>query len=239
MFKFRASSLGEIMSDAQSIDPALLTPALAAISRKKTKTDDEKALLEPLKLRSLSAGAKSAVERMAKEFVYGYTETVSSKYLEKGMQVEADSLALYNSVFFTNYAKNTERKTNDWITGECDIFTGSKIIDLKSSWSLPTFPATAAQGKDTGYEWQIRAYLWLWDCEEGEVAYCMVNTPQELIGYEDEDLHYVDQIPEVMRVTRVLYTRDRSLEERIRIKVEAANAYLDALVQQIAAEHAG
>lgn len=237
-FKFRASSLAEIMGEPMLIDPQYLTDELATISRKTKKTDEEKALLAPLKLKSLSAGAKTAVENMAKELVYGYTRTFSSKYTEKGMAVEDDSIALYNSVHFTNYAKNTERKSNDWITGECDIFTGSKIIDIKSSWSLDTFPATATAGHNTIYEWQLRAYMWLWDVDAAEVAYCLVNTPDELIGYEPVEYHYVDNIPEVLRVTRVQYTRDQILEERIKVKVEAANRYLDQVIKQIAEEHA-
>lgn len=238
-FKFRASSLAEIMGDAQSIDPQFLTEELATISRKTKKSDEEKALLEPLKVRSLSAGAKTKVERMAKEFVYGYTRTFSSKETEKGLTVENDSIALYNSVFFTSHAKNTERRANEWITGECDIFTGSKIVDIKSSWSLDTFPATAAAAHDTTYEWQMRAYMWLWDVEEAEVAFCLVNTPDELIGYEPQEYHYVDHIPEVLRVTPVRYRRDRALEERIKVKVEEANRLLQTIVKRIADEHAG
>lgn len=207
-FKFRASSLATIMTEP------------------KTKGD------------ALSAGAKTELNLIAKELVYGFNRSFSSKYTEKGTMVEPDALALYNSVFFTSHTKNTERRTNDWITGECDIYTGEKVIDLKSSWSLPTFPATAAEGKDTTYEWQIRAYLWLWDCPEGEVAYCLVDTPPDLIGWESEDLHYVSEIPEVLRVTRVPYKRDKALEDRIKFKVDAANAYLNQLVKQIADEHA-
>lgn len=237
-FKFRASSLGDIMGDAQSIDPQYLTEELATISRKTKKTDEEKAMLEPLKVKSLSAGAKTTVEKMAKELIYGFTETVTSKYTEKGLMVEDDSITLYNSVFFTSHRKNTERKTNQWITGECDIATPRKIIDIKSSWSLLTFPATSSSGHDTGYEWQLRAYMWLWDVPEAEIAYCLVNTPDELIGYEPAELHYVDQIPEVLRVTRVQYQRDEALEDRIKVKVEAANRYLEFIANKIAAEHA-
>lgn len=206
-FKFRASAISRIMTESPKKDEAL------------------------------SVGAKTELEKIAKEFVYGYTDEVSSKYTDKGIQVEPDALELYNSVFFTDYKKNTERKTNDWVTGECDIFTGSKIIDLKSSWSLETFPAVSATGRDKGYEWQGRVYMWLWDVEEFEIAYCMVSTPQELIGYEREEIHYVDHINPVLRVTRVPYTRDKALEDRIKFKVEAANAYLEQLVKQIVTEH--
>jgi hypothetical protein len=113
MIRFRASSLAEIMTDPKE------------------------------KGEILSKGAKTYLEAMAKEYVYGFNQVITGKYMDKGQIVEEESIALYNSVFFTNYKKNTERRNNDWITGECDIFTGSKIIDIKSSWSLATFPATA------------------------------------------------------------------------------------------------
>lgn len=187
---------------------------------------------------TLSAGAKTACEKIAKQLVYGYDEIVTSKYMEKGIQVEDQSIALLNSVFFTDYVKNTERKTNDWVTGECDIFAPGKIIDVKSSWSLQTFPVTAASAADKGYEWQGRAYMMLWDVDLFEVAYCLVNTPDELIGYEDPSIHVVDHINQELRVTLVKYTRDKALEEKIKSHCEAANQYIAAMVKQIAVEHA-
>lgn len=207
MHKFRASCLGLIMTDPKSKDE------------------------------TLSVGAKTYIESLAKQLVYGYDDEVSSKLLEKGIAVEDQAIELYNSVFFSNHVKNTERKTNDWITGECDIAAPTKIIDIKSPWSLATFPATIAAGKDKGYEWQGRAYMWLWDKPEFEIAYCLVNTPEELIGYEREEIHIVDHITPELRVTRVPYTRDTALEEKIKAKCEAANDYLDLIVRQIAAEH--
>jgi hypothetical protein len=239
-FKFRASSIGKIMSDAQSIDPALLDEELSAIYRKKKKkTDEDKARLEPLKEKSLSAGAKTYCEQIAKEFVYGYQDDVTSKYMEKGLLVEDQSIALYNEVFFTSHSKNTERRENEWVTGECDIDTGRKIIDIKSSWSLATFPATAASAYDVDYEWQVRTYMWLWDRPEAEVAHCLVNTPDELIGYESADLHFVDHIEPTMRVTCVRHTRDMALEAKMRRKVEAASAYVNKMIEQIIADHQG
>jgi hypothetical protein len=208
MINFRASSLGDIMTDP------------------KEKTE------------ILSKGAKSYLEKIAKEFVYGYSEVITGKYMEKGLIVEPESIELYNSVFFTSYTKNTERRTNGWITGECDIIVpGRKVIDIKSSWSLATFPATAAAGMDKGYEWQGRAYMMLWDVDYFDIAYCMVNTPDELIKYEQEELHFVDHIDPALRVTIVSYERDRGLEEKIMVKVDAARRYLTALVQEIEEQH--
>lgn len=207
-FLFRASSLGKIMTEPKS------------------------------KSEVLSVGAKTEIQAMAKEFVYGYTRNFSNKYTEKGIQVEQASIELYNSVHFTDYVKNTERKSNDWITGECDIFTGSKIIDIKSSWSIDTFPAFSEEGEDKTYEWQARAYMMLWGAQEAEIAYCLVDTPHELIGYDPVEYHYVSHIAEELRVTKVHYTWDQEDEEKIKLKVDAANVYLNELIQQISKEHA-
>lgn len=208
MLKIRASSLSKIMTEP--------------------KSKDEK----------LSVGAKTYVEDLAKEFVYGYKKVVSSRETEKGTICENASIALLNTVLFTDYQKNTERKENDWITGECDIFTGRKIHDIKSSWSLATFPATVFAGRDKDYEWQGRAYMWLWDVDHFEIDYCLVTTPDELIGYESESLHYVDHIAPELRVTRVPYERDKKLEDKIKEKVIAAREYFNEICELIAMEHA-
>lgn len=209
MILIHPSSLGKLMADAKSKKPE-----------------------------DLSAGAMTYCRELAKQAVYGYTPQIISKYLDKGLIVEPQSIELYNEVFFTNLVKNTERRTNQWLNGECDIFTGSKIIDIKSSWSIATFPATRADAEDSDYEWQGRAYMMLWDCDQFEIAYCLVNTPAELIGFEDEALHYVDHIAPELRVTTVAYERDKEKEERIKIKVESARKYIDQIIQQIAQDHA-
>ena len=238
MIHIRCSALGPLMTPPKSVDERLVTEDVAAILKKKVRTDEEKAILQHLLDRSLSAGAKTEIEKMAKEYVYGFHEVVTSKFMDKGLIVEPDSLDLYNTVFFTDYQKNTERKNNEWLTGECDIFVPStKIIDLKSAWSLATFPATAAAGRDTGYEWQGRGYMMLWDVDLFDIAYCMVNTPDELIRYEQQDLHYVDHIDPALRVTIVPYTRDKALEEKIKRKVDAARLYLAEQVNDILTQH--
>jgi len=185
----------------------------------------------------LSVGAKTYVSKLAKEFVYGYDEKVTSKYMDKGIQMEDESIDLYNAVHLSSHAKNAERKNNLWITGEADIVADDKIIDIKSSWSLTTFPVLADQGEDKGYEWQLRAYMWLWDKPRADIAYCLVTTPDDLIGWENKALHQVDHINRELRVTIVPYVRDPALEEKIRVKVEAARVYYDHVIQEISKQH--
>lgn len=208
MILFRASAIGKIMTEPKS------------------------------KSEILSVGAKTELRAMAKEMVYGYDREFSSKYTEKGLRVEDESIELYNTVNFTEFTKNKERRSNEWVTGECDIYSPAKIVDIKSSWSLDTFPTTAEEAEDKGYEWQGRVYMWLWDVPSFEVAHCLVTTPDDLIGYERPEIHIVDHINPALRVTVCRYERDPAIEQRMAEKVDAARAYIEAYVKQIAQEHA-
>jgi hypothetical protein len=185
----------------------------------------------------LSVGAKTAIIKMAKEMVYGYDEPFSSKYTEKGIRVEDQSIDLLGSVLLKGFTKNTERRTNEWITGEADIVTDDSIIDVKSSWSLATFPVLSKQGEDKGYEMQLRAYMWLWDKPRASIAYCMVTTPEDLRKWENEALHVVDHIIPELRVTLVHYERDRTIEDKIKHKVEVARQYYEEVIREIAKQH--
>jgi hypothetical protein len=208
MIKLRPSSLGRIMSNAKSKKPE-----------------------------DLSSGAKTYCKELAKEFVYGFKTEVSSKYMDKGNIVEDLSIELYNDVFFTSHKKNTVRRENKWLTGECDIVGKDRIIDIKSPWSLSTFPALKEDAHDSGYEWQGRGYMMLWDTDLFELAYCLVSTPSELIGWESEDLHYVDHIPKDLRVTSLKYARCPEKEKLIEVKANSALEYINECIQQIAEDH--
>lgn len=246
MLKIRASSLGLLMSEPKSIDPSLLVGEFAKVYASRPKDDaakaEREAKLSHLWDKTLSAGAKTFVESQAKQFVYGYTPEFSSRETDKGTIVEGQSIELYNSVFFTDHKKNTERRTNEWLTGEPDIvcLRSRRIKDIKSSWSLATFPAIRASGESSLYEWQLRAYMMLWaeEVDASELVYCMVPTPEELIGYEPEQLHLVEHIDPMLRITRLIFQRDAAKEELIKTKCKAAQAYYELVIDQITEEHA-
>lgn len=187
----------------------------------------------------LSEGAKTYLDKCAKEIFYDYRSESGSKYTEKGIEVEDQSILLYNDVFFTSYVKNTVRIDKDYLTGECDIDADDLIIDIKSSWSLDTFPATSRAGEKKEYEWQARAYMHLYDKPRAVIAYCMVDTPDHLIGYEDESLHIVGHIPQELRVTLIKYERDNALEEKMIERCQVAQAYVREELFRIEAEHKG
>ena len=181
----------------------------------------------------LSAGAKTFIKKAFKEELFGFRDVPTSKYMEKGALVEQDAIDLYNEVHFTDHVKNTERRQHEGIlTGECDIYTGESVIDIKSTWSLATFPIWPDEAANTGYEWQLRAYMLLWDCQRAELAYCMVTTPEHLRKWENPDMHIVDHIPEHMRITKLAFVRDAALETQMIERIRLALAYFDQLKEE-------
>lgn len=172
----------------------------------------------------LSETAKSYIKQMAKEDFLGYSSELSNKYLEKGIQCESQSIELLNSVLFTSYEKNAERRSNDFLTGEPDIITEDLIIDIKTSWSLDTFPMLVEDVNLKDYEMQLRGYMMLFNVDKAMLAYCMVDTPEHLRSYESEELHMVSHIDPTKRVTMLTIERDEKIEQDI---IEKCNASLD------------
>lgn len=238
MLKFHPSSLGLIMTDAISIDKSLLPAALLEVAAKARKTDADKELLAPYKEMSLSVGAKTYLGKLAKQFVYSYNKVVETKYMDKGLACEDEAIDMINRLRFESYTKNTERREDEFLTGECDIYVpGVKTIDTKVSWDLDTFPALSEDCHDSLYEWQGRAYMRLWDVPEHEVCFVMLNTPDELIRYEQRELHEVEHIDPALRLTSITYQRDAALEEKMVNKCRVAQKYLLNTVARINLEH--
>jgi len=208
--KFRCSSIGKLMTEP------------------KTKAEGP-----------LSVGAKTYIRQLAAQEIFGIDFEVSSKAMEKGILVEEESIALVSRVRGLNLRKNTERRQNDYITGECDVFDISSKSgrDVKSSWSAATFPISVADCVDKLYEYQMRGYMALWDADEWHVDYVLVDTPDKLIGYEPMQMHLVSHIPERMRVTTWTVTRDKAIEEAIFQKIVHARGYYAQVIAEFESTH--
>ena len=203
--KFRASSLGKLMTSSRT------------------------------KGEVLSQTAKSYIIQLAKENFYGYRTELNNKYVLKGLEQEQDSIDLLNAVRFENYVKNQERVTNEYLTGCCDIITEDLILDLKTSWSLDTFPATSYELKDLNdYEWQGRAYMYLYDRPTFELVYVMVSTHPEFLSlYDPMDMHEVDHIDPAKRITSIRFERDKELEIRMEEKLLAASLFYEQVFTEL------
>lgn len=180
----------------------------------------------------LSETAKSLIKDLAKEKVFGVRKNITSKPMQKGIRCEQDSIDLLNLVLFEDYKKHVGRVENGYITGECDILASDCVRDIKTSWSFDTFPFFSDE-LSNDYEWQMRGYMWLYDRERAIVDFCLVDTPEDLIGYEQLELHSVSHIEITKRVKSISYERDKEKEEMIIEKVIVAREYYNSLILEI------
>jgi hypothetical protein len=198
----------------------------------------------------LSQTAKSYIEDLFNELEFGYHKEFSSRYTDKGLEMEDEAIQFASEQFDWEFViKNTERFTNDYITGEPDINTDSLLADIKCSWSLDTYPMFEADLKNKDYDWQLQGYMWLTGKTEAELVYCLMNTPLQIVedevrrahwkaGLIDEDIdlrhevqtkHNYDNIPSKLRVKRYIVERDEKAIEKIIEKVEIAREYYKML----------
>lgn len=191
-----------------------------------------------------SQTAETAMLEAARERLFNVRKDLGDmKYIQKGIMCEDAGIQLYNDVFMYDLKKveASERRHNGIITGEPDLIaTGSqKGVDIKVAWSLLTFPLTEDQAGKKAYEWQARGYMCLFDLPEWEIAYCAVDTPEELVKpWDNPEHHYIDPaIPMHHRITVARYTRDMEIEREMLEKCEKANQRIDELVKEFAETH--
>lgn len=238
----RCSSIGRLMAkpDNAEIDPEFLTPELAGIIAKTKRTDEEKSVLEDARRKSLSAGGKTHVRELVREAIYGFEPAdLGTRPILKGRAVEQECIDLLARLTGRPLVKNSERRTNGLITGECDIFDAPMRHgrDIKAPFSMETMPIVLADCYDSGYEWQMQGYEILWDADTWSVDYMLVDTPEELIGYEPQHLHFVSHIRENLRWTTWTVKRDRALESLIVDKVLAARRYYRQVLNEFDRTH--
>lgn len=167
---FRCSSLGHIMTEPKS------------------KADKDAG--------NLSETAKTHLIDIFVSKKYNRQNNIQNKYIQKGLMVEEDSITLYSRVKKQFFKKNKERISNEFITGEPDLYEGTNIlkadviIDAKSSWDIFTFFRTKTKPVNSDYYWQGQGYMALTGAKKFILAYCLVNTPGILINDEKRRLLY-------------------------------------------------
>lgn len=135
----------------------------------------------------LSDTAKAFVRKVWLKNEKGIVKDIKSKYLDKGTFNEEEAITLISDVDGIMYSKNDERKRNEDHDGECDVVkdvNGKRIIhDTKCSWDAETFMTSKSS---IDYEWQGRIYMELWDADEFQLRYCLVDCPDHLLRKEKE-----------------------------------------------------
>jgi hypothetical protein len=194
--KFRASQLGKIMGEPRS------------------------------KNEVLSQTAKSYLEELAIEQMYGVRKDISNKYMDKGNICESQSIALIDPFM----QKNIHNFKNEWISGTPDVVESDFVLDVKTSWNIWTFPHFETEIPTKDYYYQLQAYMWLTEREHAKLCYCLVNTPEDLIGYEPIEWHIFDHIDNEKRVKTYEFDIDWEIINKIKMKCIASNDYLNKFI---------
>jgi hypothetical protein len=138
----------------------------------------------------LSKTAKSHLKKVYAKEKYGREQDIITKQMQKGTEVEEESITLLSRVLKKMLYKNDQRLNNKYITGLPDIYEGEsihsaeEITDIKSSYDLFTFLPNIGEPLDRDYYYQLQGYMALSGAKRACIAYCLVDTPEHLIDSE-------------------------------------------------------
>lgn len=182
----------------------------------------------------ISDTAKSAIRDIVKEDLYGFRSFTGNQYTAKGNLLEDLAIEMSGKMRFRNYQKHVGRVSNDLITGECDVLDLERklIIDTKCTWDIGTHPFFADEAmekvKKAGYDVQMQAYMWLYDCDVANIDFWLFPCPPELLkDWDDIDqlVHLVEKIDIRERKTTVVIERDEAIIQKIKDKIPHCQEY--------------
>ena len=203
---------------------------------------------------TLSQTTKTYLQELAVQEVYNIRKEFSSRYTDKGNEVEELSIALCNDVLGLGFIyKNEEHFSNDWITGTPDVNTNEILLDVKSSWDATTFPFFDTELKNKDYFYQLQGYLWLTNKTEALLCYCLIDTPLQIVEDEirrehwkasliEESLdlrafvqakHTFGHIPKEKRVKTFKIAKDDEVIEAIKTRIEECREYYNELINKL------
>jgi hypothetical protein len=198
----------------------------------------------------LSATTKTYIKELVLEHKYGIKKEINSRYLDKGNQVEDMAIELAEQALELGFVfKNELYFENDHLTGTPDIITDTLIVDVKSSWNGTTFPMFEDELPNKDYYWQLQGYMELTGKHNAIVAYCLVDTPEDIVLDEirrvawakkelepseetEQDVrsqHEFSHIPKDKRVKAFLVEKDEHAIWQIKERVEQCREYYTEL----------
>lgn len=145
--------------------------------------------------KSIGKTAKSYLKQIYREQRYDRTYEFSSKYTRKGTDQEELAITLFSLVTGTMFKKNKQRLSDDFLSGEPDLFAGDLIDrategwDTKCSWDLWTFPVQSDELDDM-YYYQNMGYMALTGADKWTTVFCLVNATADLVQGEKRKVYF-------------------------------------------------
>jgi hypothetical protein len=220
-FKIRCSAIGEIMTNPRS------------------------------KSEVLSQTTKTYCENWLKEQINGRKKQIQSKYMQKGIEVESDSINFINNFTGSNYSKNESYFENEFLTGTPDIIAPEWIIDVKNSYDFSSFPLFETEiNKD--YYAQLQGYMYLTGRRKAILIYTLVDMPDQMIESEAwkkarfENIDFTPElldevrsqytyfdIPDELKIKQFYFEYDENFMQSVKERVLDCQIYINELLQTI------
>jgi hypothetical protein len=159
-------------------------------------------MTEPIAKADKEAGllSKTAQKHLLDIYVaekYGRRKDIQTKQMRKGNEVEEEAIKFLCNYKWNDenkYVKNEQKYYNDFISGTPDIIaldeSGIDIYDVKSSYDLWTFTSNIIDKIDNLYYWQMQSYMYLTGAKKAYVAFCLIDTPFNIVEQEKKSLLY-------------------------------------------------
>ena len=174
----------------------------------------------------LSAGCKTYL----KEWYANDSEQISSKYINKGNDVEDDLINFMAETLGYGMAeKNYITNSDEYFCGTCDVNLPDCIVDVKASWNRKTFQEQMLEPINSDYEWQLQGYMHLYNKPKAKLFYGLMNTPET--NYSEEVIF--EDMPVNERWFGYGFDIDYEKIKLIKAKVDKCREFLKEYESQI------
>lgn len=175
----------------------------------------------------LSKTTLTYVDEWIKEQIYGRRKELNNKYVDKGNEVEVESIEyIEKHLSLKGIKKNDETFDNEFMKGTPDVLTKDTVIDLKNSWDCFTFPLLDTEVPNKDYYYQLQCYMSLTGRNKAKLVYTLMNTPEHLCKY-DIMSHDYDNIEPQYRIKVFDIERNDDVIKEIENRVKEIRQHIE------------
>lgn len=199
-FKARCSAISKLLSNSRS-NPQLTEKQkerLDELQKKEALTEKQKAEMAELNVKKDNSSkiilSDTCIEYLMEAYAWETEgcipiskESMDIAAIKKGRMMQAEAAKLLTLVDGIEYKEHKERISNDYLTGEVDLYAGEHIYaarnvtDIKNKEDYPGFLKNIHTGLLAGQEEQLQGYGDITGAKDLFIANTLVNTPDDII----------------------------------------------------------
>lgn len=208
-FKINCSQIGSLMGNARDNKPPTqpeIKKLFNIIGRDYGElSEPQKNTAREILLKAIEYEPNRPSDKILSEMVliYAYEMYGKSKiskgnenplYLEKANMAEPESIRMISDEDGVEYSKNEQLFVNKWFKGIPDVLIKtpigkiSKIIEVKTSYDLPSFIMSLIKPEKQDNIYEVMGYMDLTGCRDAEIVHCLVDMPEKIMSHEEKRL---------------------------------------------------